>query len=161
MLLSDADGGGIGGDMARGRASTTSNVWRLAVTPELLARIPADEKVFFLVLGHMANELNTLQKLVILASNHSGRTQIEKDAQATQSLVLVKLLSLKACAGYEFIRKNVGRPFWREYVQDPEAGLADLDRQMKSYFRGNGLLRFVRNKFTVSTAERNGTSAAA
>ena len=59
-------------------------VYKFPITPEMLARIPIEERVFFLGIGHAANELAILRKLIILADRHRGSDDIERGAQVVQ-----------------------------------------------------------------------------
>jgi len=127
----------------------TATVHTLKLTPKLLKKIPLEERVCFLTLGHMANELNILRKLVLINSGAHVSNKIERDGQATQSLLLIKLFALKSCAGYEFVRKQTKQPCMKKYVRDPDSDLNSNIRNLNRYFGGKNLLQYMRNKFTA------------
>jgi len=102
-----------------------------------------------MMLGHMTNELAILRKLVLISDCHSLTSDIEKHSQAVQSMLLIKLFALKACAGSELIRKNNKQPFMKKYGRDPDGGLAETTRKLNRYFSGTSLLEYVRNKYTA------------
>lgn len=97
----------------------------------------------------MANELNILRKLVLVSDRSHGSSEIEKHAQGTQSLLLIKLFALKSCAGYEFVKKQAKRPFMRKYLRDPDSGLSGPIVELDRYFKGDNLLTYMRNKFVA------------
>lgn len=130
-------------------SNATVTVHMFELSPKLLKRIPLDERACFLTLGHMANELSILRKLVLASDRSHGSSEIEKHAQATQSLLLIKLFALKSCAGYEFVKRQKNKSFIREYRRDPDSGLSGAILELDRYFDGQSLLEFMRNKFVA------------
>lgn len=126
-------------------------IFRFQVTPKILARAPLEERVLFLTLGHIANELNILRKLVLMSNDEIARSgvEIERHAQGAQTLMLIKLFALKACAGNEFLKKQTKHAFMREYARDPEAAVTEPIRKLSRYFNGESLLEWVRNKLAA------------
>lgn len=130
-------------------SNATVTVHKFELSPKLYKRIPLDERVCFLTLGHISNELSILRKLVLISDRSHGSSEIEKHAQATQSLLLIKLFALKSCAGYEFVKKQTRRPFMKKYLRDPDSGLSGPILKLNQYFKGDNLLKYMRNKFVA------------
>lgn len=134
--------------------NATVTVHSFELSPKISKRIPLDERVCFLTLGHMANELSILRKLVLVSDRSHGLSEIERHAQATQSLMLIKLFALKSCAGYEFVKKQANRSFMKSYLRDPDSGMRNIIAELDRYFDGDCLLKFMRNKFAAHYDEK-------
>lgn len=122
-------------------------VRKFPLSPELIERVPLDERTFFLMLAHITNELNILRKIILISDVYRPSNKIEREAQAIQSLLLIKLFALKACAAFEFISKQAKQSFTKYYGQDSDSGFSNALKKLKRYFDGNSLLEYVRNKF--------------
>ncbi|MEO8558963.1 MAG: hypothetical protein ABI439_07865 [Rhodospirillales bacterium] len=115
----------------------------LKIDPILWKEIPAKQQVLFLTLGHIANELSALQKILIISWNTKNTTKIETEAQAFLSLLITKLLIVKICAAWDAIQSQTGVPDFKEYGEDHE--VLEPMRRLKRYFSGDNLLRYIRN----------------
>jgi len=124
------------------------NVYPIEVQRAILEAMPIAERRLFLTAGHIANELVILRKLILLSNNTPAESEIEYHAQACQSLTLVKLFALKACAGWEFLQGMRYQPFVQDYQTDADANLAPCLSRLGAYFSNNrNLLTYIRNKF--------------
>lgn len=81
---------------------------QIAVVPlpkERLDHMLPEERNFLILCGHIANELNILQKLVIWTSNFDTPGEIEARANVVQALLIAKLLASKLWEASELVRK--------------------------------------------------------
>jgi hypothetical protein len=114
-----------------------------------LNNIPEDERYFFLLIGHLANELNILQKLIIMCYKLPAKNKANERAHLSQVLTIVKILVGKVWEGWELIRKAFfATRLSREYdsLLSPEA--REALKNLKRYFDSNNLVKNVRNEFS-------------
>lgn len=125
----------------------TTKVLTLDVTPEILSRMPPEERAWFFTVGHIANELAILRKLILISDNTNGVSNIEVSAQVIQTLLFIKIFSLKAVAGFEFLQKCSSQPGFLKYAKGQGSEITKHLRKLRKYFKGESRLEFVRNKF--------------
>ena len=69
-----------------------TEVYHLDLTKEKLAAMPADERQLLLLLGHAANEINVLLKLILMALQPTPELKFVDQVQAGQVFVLMRTL---------------------------------------------------------------------
>ncbi|GAI85010.1 unnamed protein product [marine sediment metagenome] len=80
---------------------------KINIPKSKLETIPEIEQVFFIQLTHFLNELNTLQKCVIVSNNKlTSLTSIEKRSQISQAHFFIRTLAGKLYEGWKMIRKD-------------------------------------------------------
>jgi hypothetical protein len=68
-----------------------SQVFRISLTKADLDKIPHDERVFYLMVGQLSNDINILTKILWFAfSQHMKTEGVVKDASLSQALLTVK-----------------------------------------------------------------------
>lgn len=109
------------------------------------------ERAFFLLAGHMLNELNSLNKVFIWCLSNSNENQsspIENLADGTQAMIFARVLAGKLCEAWEVL----GKAFFRTKLsQRVEAKLhpaaQNALKEIKSYFSKANVIHQVRNSF--------------
>src|ERR1700736_1256245 len=66
---------------------------RINLTKTDLDRIPRDERFFYVVAGHLANEVSILDKLLIIGANSLDREGPPGEAPHVQQILLIRLLA--------------------------------------------------------------------
>ena len=80
---------------------------KVNISKSKLDTIPEIEKVFFVQLMQFINELNILQKCVIISSNElDSLNTIEKRGQISQAQFFIRTLAGKLSEGWKMINKN-------------------------------------------------------
>src|ERR1700730_18492696 len=74
-------------------------VYRIPVPKERLRAMPKDERVLFLLLGYVANQLSMLQKLLTFATNRTPAEEVERHATGVQTQMLIRLTAGAARRG--------------------------------------------------------------
>ena len=108
------------------------------------------EQVFFIQLMQLLNELNILQKCVIVSNNElESLTTIEKRGQISQAQFFIRTLAGKLNEGWKMISKNfVETQLSREYENLLSQKGKESLSELKVYFSDeNNLVRLIRNKF--------------
>ena len=123
-------------------------VYAIPISEKQLDSIPAEERIFFIQIGHLANELSTLNRLLLFVSNSNGATDLERRARRSQALLLVRLCSGKLFKGWQMLlRDYFGSKLSKEY--DPlldESGRNSLT-EIKRYFSKSKLIKDIRDNF--------------
>jgi hypothetical protein len=115
---------------------------------EQLDSIPEAERTLIVLLGHAANELGVLGKLLHFALREQGNEPVFAQARNTQALTLVRILSGKI---YE-CWKLLGKAFFTTQISKQYEPLFDDESSkalsaLKRYFGKKNLIKVVRNKF--------------
>jgi hypothetical protein len=123
-------------------------VYEIPISKNQLDSIPADERLFFLQIGHLANELSALNRFLLFASNSRGISDVERRARNAQAMLLVRLCSGKLFEGWQMLQRDYfGSKLSKEY--DPildESGRNSLS-EIKRYFSKSNLIKDIRDNF--------------
>jgi len=123
-------------------------VYEIPISKQQLDSIPADARLFFIQLGHLANELSTLNRLLLFVSNTTGTTELERRARNSQALLLVRLCSGKLFEGWQmFQRDYFGSKLSKEYDRLLDESGKNSLTEIKQYFSKNNLIKDIRDNF--------------
>jgi hypothetical protein len=127
---------------------------RIGLTKSDLDRIPSDERFFFLIAGHLANDINILATLLIVAfqtGRQEGHFQDGPRAEAaiTQQLLLIRVLAGRLHEANRLIgTEYFGKGFHSKYESDLSDTAKDALRRFGAYFGGkNNIISRLRNRF--------------
>jgi hypothetical protein len=123
-------------------------IHRIAIPKSKLVAIPPTERVFFIQLGHICNELSFFNKLLIFTSNQAGEG-LDRKTMTTQSLIVARVFIGKVFEAWEMLKRDFFRSKLSKELEPSlsDDGKAALD-QLKKYFGGSNLLATIRNKFS-------------
>jgi hypothetical protein len=110
-------------------------IMRIALPKEHLQKLTAGERSLFLLLGYASNQINTLWKLVIVATNDRIKDPVEEKVSAAQTQIFVRLLIGTMREALKLIEKRfLGSKIGKEYVPilNPQTKEA-LDRLKKRF----------------------------
>lgn len=124
-------------------------VIRVPLGKKQLDPLPVGDRAFLLLLGHAANEVNILRKLLLYSISVDRSVPLERDANWGQQLMILKLLSMKLWGiwekfpdDYKKYRGRGGR--WRQLDR---TGAGEL-RSIQSYFKNSkNSIKQLRHKF--------------
>lgn len=111
--------------------------------------IPNPEKRLLFGMGHVANELAILQKLILVSSNENDQDEIQRDARLAQYLFFLELFAQKAVEAWKFLLKHTGEVWFSDYMNDPDGRIASPFQSLDDYFKNPNLLKKVRNKLSA------------
>lgn len=144
---------------ARHRAKERSEaaVYRLNLTKERLAAMPADERSLLLLLGNAVNEINVLQKLTLMMRKDAAPSKIVDHVEAGQILILLRLLIGKLHEAWMLFaaRAKSSKSISGRYLAhlSPDAASA-LSRLNKHFGKGSALTA-VRNKIAFHSKDEH------
>lgn len=122
---------------------------RIQLPRAAFEQLPEDERAFFLLAGHMQNELNSLHKVFAWCLHcKNTTTQIESLANGVQAQFYARLLAGKLLEAWNALGKSF---FGAGISQRIEGGLHPLAQEalskLKTYFGKANLIYRVRNSF--------------
>lgn len=121
-------------------------VFRAKLSKEGLQQLSPEERRLFLSLGHIANEIKALQKLLVWSSDFSPDHEPIVHGRISFSLMLLKILAGKLNEAHETIRKNFYNPeVSRSYAPKLSKSGKDALAKIKRYFDGANTIHTVRN----------------
>jgi hypothetical protein len=123
------------------------DILQLSIPKETLAKMTPDERSLFLLLGYASNQVNTLWKLVIIATNHTPGNPIEQRVSGAQTQVFVRLTIGAMWEAWllverGFLRNTIGR----DYVPLLDAPARESLERLKKFFASNRLAT-IRNNY--------------
>lgn len=122
-------------------------IFKLEITPELYKKIPLEERVLFLTVGHFTNEIYALRKLICIASNTEESSEIGKHGVIMQQVMFVKALITKACEAYKFLKGEEEKKYFKSLKEDNEINVESHINNLRKYFESDySRLRWLRNK---------------
>jgi hypothetical protein len=112
-----------------------------------LSGVPEVERTFVFGIGHIANEVNVLQKLLYWTAPSEDEDPQSKKAHSTQALTIAKVLSGKLAEGWQFLEKAFfATKLSATYEPKLEAEGAAALSNLKRYFGRKNLVVDIRNK---------------
>lgn len=113
-----------------------------------LRKIPENERALFVLLGHLVNELNILNKTFWLCSQFEKGPEWSTHAHTTQALLFAKVLVGKLYEGWELLRTGYFEPqVSKRYDGKLNEEAKDSLGKLKQYFGKENLIKDVRNSF--------------
>jgi len=107
-------------------------IYRFRLPKEKLAAMPSEERTLLLLLGHMANQMVLLQKLVLMAQNHDDERQIVGWVEAAQTHTLIRFLIGALHETRDVVRHRVlGTSLWKKYRKRVSAADKRALRRLK------------------------------
>lgn len=124
------------------------DIKKITITKKQFDLLPEKEKVFFVQLGHLQNEITTLTKLLIFSKSRS-ETEVIKKAYTMQESLIARMSIGKLHEGWNLLQKNFfGSGLSKKYEPKlPLQGQKSLE-SLKKYFGGKKLLSDIRNNFS-------------
>jgi hypothetical protein len=122
-----------------------------------LDRLPKEEKVFFVQLTQLLDELMILSKCVIFASNGiEAKQEAEKSAQRTQALFFIRILAGKIHEGWQMLNVSYfSSQLSQKYDKLLSNPVKGSIKELKRYFAKNNLISKIRNKYAFHYNREN------
>lgn len=119
---------------------------RIALTKEQLVAIPEAERNLIVLLGHAANEINILVKMIHFASSSKSENPLQMQAEQSQVTLLGALLAGKVYEFWVLLQRGYfGAAVSREYSALLDKGTSEALAAMSRYFSQESLVSHVRH----------------
>jgi hypothetical protein len=125
-----------------------TEVFKIRVSKDKLAAMPADERALFLFLGYAANQINLFGKLTIFSSNNLTEEQPEAMLSGAQTQMLLRMaVGLLHEIWVKIITNRfLKSPIGKRYQTIDFGGNAALS-ELKKLFGSSNLISTIRNNF--------------
>jgi len=125
-------------------------IFKLELTKQKLAAMPAEERRALLLLGHAINEINVLQKLIMMHRRTPAPHKVVDRLEAGQALILGRVLIGKLHEAWELFKVRVQgsaqlRP---KYVIDQGGERRVLIEKLNKHFGRGSPLSAIRNQLS-------------
>ncbi len=120
---------------------------RYEVNRDEFENIEEDELALFFNIGHISNELNTLNKMFMFSVEKNDPAEPIHAASITNTMLLTRLISGKLNESYNFLKDNFQtKKFSKDYYQIFDDELKAMLKDTNKYFNKKScLIRKVRN----------------
>lgn len=123
-------------------------ITRIALPKEHLQKLTTGERSLFLLLGYASNQINTLWKLVIVATNEGTKDPVEEKVSAAQTQIFVRLLIGVMREALKLIEKRfLGSPLGKEYVPLLSTQATEALGRLKKRFGAPDKFVVIRDNF--------------
>jgi hypothetical protein len=123
-------------------------ITRIALPKEKLQKLTAGERSLFLLLGYASNQINTLWKLVVVATNESGGDPVEEKVSGAQTQIFVRLLIGIMREALKLIEKRfLGSALGKEYTPRLSVPATQALTRLKKRFGAPDKFVVIRDKF--------------
>jgi hypothetical protein len=130
------------------RDDSRLKITRIALPKEKLQTLTAEERSLFLLLGYASNQINTLWKLVVVATNEGRKDPVEEKVSAAQAQIFVRLLIGIMREALKLIEKRfLGSSLGREYAPRLSKPAAEALNRLKKRFGAPDKLVVIRDNF--------------
>jgi len=124
------------------------NLHRLTLPPQQLSSVPTSERALLVVLAHALNEVNVLNKLLLLCSSFDPEPKWNGHAHACQALVLARALTGKLNEAWQAVQKGYfGTKLSQLHDSRLEGDAAEGLARLKGYFGRKNVVNTIRNHF--------------
>jgi|LQYC01.1.fsa_nt_gi hypothetical protein len=125
------------------------NIDKYVIPKNKLLSFSKEKRNFFILLGHMQNEINILLKCILFKLDFDTTNEPQHMGDMSYSLMFLRLMASKLFAAWEILTKkgkNKKIPEWLEPILPPE--IKDMWKKFIDYFNNpKNNLKVIRNKF--------------
>jgi hypothetical protein len=123
-------------------------IHKVTVSKKQLCLFPEKERVLFIQIGHLANELTTLTKLLIYSHTDSNVDVIKK-AYTTQASVIARICIGKIFEGWRLLEGSLfASSLSKKYEAKLSKAGSEALQNLKRYFGKKNLISDIRNRFS-------------
>jgi len=123
-------------------------IHKVTITKEQLSLLSEKERVLFVQIGHLANELTVLAKLLIYAHAESNIDAIRK-AYTMQASVISRVCIGKVFEGWRLLQGSLfASGLSKKYETKLSPAGSEALKKLKKYFGKKNLISEIRNRFS-------------
>ena len=123
-------------------------IHKVTISKEQLNLLPEKERVFFIQIGHLANELTILTKLLIYAHSDSEIDAVRK-AYTTQASVISRICIGKIFEGWRLLESSLfASGLSKKYETKLSPTGSESLKKLKKYFGKKNIISEIRNRFS-------------
>ena len=119
--------------------------------------MPAEERRALLLLGHAINEINVLQKLIMMHRRTPAPHKVVDRLEAGQALILTRVLIGKLHEAWELfkVRMQASAQLRAKYLGNQDAERRALLEKLNKHFGGGSPLTAIRNQLAFHYTDKS------
>jgi hypothetical protein len=122
-------------------------IYEIPFSKAQLDTAPEDERIFYLMAGQLANDLNFLTKLLMFAINPVDGPPVRARVNTSLAMFQVRLLAGRLHEGWKMMKGKPFRDIHRKYETELTAETRNNLAALRTYFgRNTNLIERIRNK---------------
>jgi hypothetical protein len=131
-------------------------LYKVELTKERLAAMPAEERRALLLLGHAINELNVLQKLIMMHRRTPAAHKVVDRLEDGQALILTRVLIGKLHEAWELfkVRVQASALLRSKYLDNKDGERRALLEKLNKHFGGKSPLTAIRNQLSFHYTDK-------
>ncbi|MEN6473073.1 MAG: hypothetical protein ABFD81_03590 [Syntrophaceae bacterium] len=123
-------------------------IHKVTISKEQLSLLPEKDRVLFIQIGHLANELTILTKLLLYAHTDAKLDAIRK-AYTIQASVISRICIGKVFEGWRLLQSSLlASGLSHKYEAKLSPAGSEALRKLKKYFGKKNLISEIRNRFS-------------
>lgn len=131
------------------------NITSLRLTKKTLSRMPVKDRTLLLLVGNISNEINVLQKLLMMVRKKDVDSRVIDIVEAGQALIFMRMLIGKLHEAHVLVAKRVNSD--ERFGRNADwAGKEQLKRANKHFNKWGALISSVRNKLSFHSWDQDG-----
>jgi len=124
------------------------NIKLVKLSKEKLISGSQSERSFFLIMAHLANEINMLSRFLFWSSEFQSNNDAEDNGRVAMIFMFLRLLAGKLFEGNNLLVKNFyGSKLSIQYQPTLSEEGQDLLKKLKKYFNGKSTVKYIRNNY--------------
>jgi hypothetical protein len=131
----------------RPRPRAVIEIYQITFSKAQLDATPEDERIFYLMAGQLANDLNFLTKLLMFAINPVDGPPVRARVNTSLAMFQVRLLAGRLHEGWKMMKGKAFRDIYKKYETELSDETKTKLATLKNYFgRNTNLVERVRNR---------------
>ena len=119
----------------------------ITIPKDKLDGAPDEDRLTYLMAGNLANDLQILQKLMIVSIQTAAEMgHPHSEAANGSSMLLVKLLAGRLYEGWNWLRSPANSHLFKAFAQDKSSDAWTCYREITGYFGRDNLINALRQK---------------
>jgi hypothetical protein len=128
---------------------------KVQITSAQLIAMPKNDRVFFIQIGNLLNDLNILQKLIFVSAKYTEDT-LERRGRNLQALLLVRIHAGKLWEAWELLKRDFfGAKLSHQYEPELDGDAKHSLGELKKYFSRKNIIYKIRNEFAFHYSSAN------
>jgi hypothetical protein len=130
-------------------------IFTVELTKKQLASMPEEERRALLLLGHAINEINVLQKLIMMHRREPAPHKVVERVEAGQALIVGRVLIGKLHEAWELFKRRVQAEgsLRSKYLDNTIPERRSLVKKLNKHFGSKSPLTAIRNQLSFHIAD--------
>ena len=124
------------------------DIVKVSIPRDVVEGLKPEERDFVVSIGYLTNQINVLNKLLLIANRHHGDNEVEESGKVMTIGFLLRVLAGYLSEGWELLQTMYfGSKLSMEYDKKLPGAGAEALVELKRYFSNANLIRTIRSEF--------------